>query len=171
MQIPMTPISYQKQEGVVIFMSLVLLVIMTLLGISAMESTKLQTRMAANLTEYHRTLQLASETGRIQLLDKYTKSFIGVQEIKLAPFSEEGTKELGVIDKNTGRKAFIKYRITKSETETPEGSLNKRYYILQLTGYITDTSSENDDDEGMLELKLEVGMESSTSRDDKILNE
>jgi Tfp pilus assembly protein PilX len=52
-------ISIARQEGAVLITSLILLVVMTMLGISAIESTKLETRMVANVIEYNRTFQIA----------------------------------------------------------------------------------------------------------------
>ncbi|WP_353571736.1 pilus assembly PilX N-terminal domain-containing protein [Candidatus Albibeggiatoa sp. nov. BB20] len=46
------------QSGAVLIVSLMLLVILTMLGISTMESTKLQTRMAANMAEYNYAFQV-----------------------------------------------------------------------------------------------------------------
>lgn len=46
------------QQGAVLIVSLMLLVILTMLGISSMESTKLQTRMAANMVEYNYAFQV-----------------------------------------------------------------------------------------------------------------
>ncbi|MEK7991859.1 MAG: PilX N-terminal domain-containing pilus assembly protein [Thiotrichaceae bacterium] len=46
------------QSGAVLIVSLMLLVILTMLGISSMESTKLQTRMAANMVEYNYAFQI-----------------------------------------------------------------------------------------------------------------
>ena len=49
----------QRQQGAVLIVSLILLVILTMLGISAMESTKLETKMAVNIDEVNRALQNA----------------------------------------------------------------------------------------------------------------
>jgi Tfp pilus assembly protein PilX len=51
-----------RQQGAVLFVALMLLIILTMVGISAIESTKLETRMAANLREYNHALQ-AAEIG------------------------------------------------------------------------------------------------------------
>jgi type IV pilus assembly protein PilX len=47
-----------QQRGAVLIVSLMLLVILTMLGIATMESTKLQTRMAANMVEYNYAFQV-----------------------------------------------------------------------------------------------------------------
>lgn len=49
----------QRQQGAVLIVSLILLVILTMLGISAMESTKLETKMAVNTAEVNHALQIA----------------------------------------------------------------------------------------------------------------
>jgi len=48
-----------QQTGAALVVSLMLLVILTMLGISAMESTKLETKMATNTAEVNRALQMA----------------------------------------------------------------------------------------------------------------
>lgn len=48
-----------QQTGAALIVSLMLLVILTMLGISAMESTKLVTKMATNTAEVNRALQVA----------------------------------------------------------------------------------------------------------------
>jgi hypothetical protein len=48
-----------KQTGAVLVVALVLLVVLTMLGISAIEATKLETRMAANTREYNQAFQNA----------------------------------------------------------------------------------------------------------------
>ncbi|EIJ43887.1 hypothetical protein BegalDRAFT_3061 [Beggiatoa alba B18LD] len=56
-------IRYRKQEqGAVLIVALLLLVVLTMLGVSALNSTKLQTREAANTAEYNRAFQV-SELG------------------------------------------------------------------------------------------------------------
>jgi hypothetical protein len=50
----------QQQQGAVLLMSLVLLIVLTLMGISALDSTKLETRMAANVQQDHAAFQAAS---------------------------------------------------------------------------------------------------------------
>ena len=52
-------ITLPRQEGAVLIVSLILLVVMTMLGISGMEATKLETRMAANVQDYNKAFQKA----------------------------------------------------------------------------------------------------------------
>lgn len=51
--------SVTQQRGAVLIISLMLLIILTMLGISALDSTKLETKMAANTAEMNRALQTA----------------------------------------------------------------------------------------------------------------
>ena len=41
----------QKQEGIVLFMSLVMLLLLTMLGVSSIQTTSLQQRMARNAND------------------------------------------------------------------------------------------------------------------------
>lgn len=53
------PINLPRQEGAVLIVSLILLVVLTMLGISGIEATKLETRMAANVHDYNQAFQRA----------------------------------------------------------------------------------------------------------------
>jgi len=57
----------QRQQGAVLIISLMLLIVLTMLGISALDSTKLETKMAANTAERNRALQIAEIGLRIPL--------------------------------------------------------------------------------------------------------
>lgn len=58
---------FQRQQGAVLIISLMLLIVLTMLGISALDSTKLETKMAANTAERNRALQIAEIGLRIPL--------------------------------------------------------------------------------------------------------
>ncbi|AUI68626.1 PilX N-terminal domain-containing pilus assembly protein [Beggiatoa leptomitoformis] len=55
-------VSKKQEQGAVLIVALLLLVVLTMLGISALDATKLQTRMAANTAEFNRAFQI-SELG------------------------------------------------------------------------------------------------------------
>lgn len=57
-------ISYRKQQGVVLFMSLVMLLMLTILGISSVQTTSLQLRMARNATDSSMAFQSAESALR-----------------------------------------------------------------------------------------------------------
>ncbi len=56
----LSPITYQRQQGAALFTALILLVLMTLLGVSTMTTSSLEERMAANSQENIRAFQAAS---------------------------------------------------------------------------------------------------------------
>ncbi len=58
------PFTYSlvRQQGAALIVALMLLIILTMLGVSAIDSTKLETQMAANLIEYNQAFQV-SEIG------------------------------------------------------------------------------------------------------------
>lgn len=57
--LPTSANQVRREEGAVLVVALVLLIVLTMLGISAIESTKLETRMAANTTNYNQAFQVA----------------------------------------------------------------------------------------------------------------
>ncbi|MCK5718841.1 MAG: hypothetical protein KAH84_02700 [Thiomargarita sp.] len=57
LSIPISPL--KNQNGAVLFTSLILLVVLTILGISTIEVTKLETKMASNNIELNKSFQIA----------------------------------------------------------------------------------------------------------------
>ncbi len=80
---------YKMQEGAVLLMSLVLLIVLTLLGISALDSTKLETRMAANIKEDHTAFQ-AANAGLDQAYHHYVFQGKSNNYEDLKDFPDEG---------------------------------------------------------------------------------
>lgn len=57
----------QKQEGVVLAVCMIFIVVLTVIGVSALERSELEERMSTNFQEQHRAFQVA-ETGIAQTL-------------------------------------------------------------------------------------------------------
>lgn len=62
-----------QQKGAVLIVALMLLVVLTLLGMSAIESTKLETKMALN-TRYHNLAFQNAEAGIAKAFQKYEQA-------------------------------------------------------------------------------------------------
>ncbi|HHB91814.1 MAG TPA: hypothetical protein ENK59_01200 [Thioploca sp.] len=129
---------YKVQQGAVLLMSLVLLIVLTLLGISALNSTKLETRMAANVTEDHTAFQ-AANAGIDQAYHHYVFQGGNDNYADLKDFPEEGEwseKEPVILEnsKTHGLKfnnnAAASLRIKK--VTIPETS--QFFYIIESTG-------------------------------------
>ena len=142
-----------NQEGAVLVIALILLVILTMLGISAVESTKLETRMAANTEEYNRTFQLA-EAGLIDIVNYYTKNSAELLELPLNKFVS--------LDANTysGAKGICEFCILRSGTTVDEGSTDSfRNFIVEVTAFNDiDADASSDDKANALQVKLVVGI-------------
>jgi len=94
-----------------LFVALMLLIILTMVGISAIESTKLETRMAANLREYNHALQ-AAEIGLAT-----ARTVLGQDVEKISAIYEKGIPISVVLDnvkRDTGR-YWINYTIIAAE--------------------------------------------------------
>lgn len=61
-------ITRARQHGAALVMSLVILLILTILGISAMGTSSLEQKMAGNMQEQHRAFQ-AAEAGLVQAMN------------------------------------------------------------------------------------------------------
>ena len=63
----LTGLHYQKQQGAALLVSLVMIFILSLLGLTSMRSSTLETRMAANSIEKDITFQAADSASEIVL--------------------------------------------------------------------------------------------------------
>jgi Tfp pilus assembly protein PilX len=95
-----------QQEGAVLFVALMLLIILTMVGISAIESTKLETRMAANLREYNHALQ-AAEIGL-----STARSVLGNDEPTIRKIYEDGIPSSTILDNVKRDSISGNYQIT-----------------------------------------------------------
>ncbi len=129
---------YKTQQGAVLLMSLVLLIVLTLLGISALDSTKLETRMAANIRENHTAFQ-AANAGIDQAYHHYVIQGKDDNYADLIDFPEDETwseEEIVVLkDSNTpglqfDNNAAASLRIKK--VVIPETSTF--FFIIESTG-------------------------------------
>lgn len=109
---------FSNQSGAVLIVSLMLLIMLTMLGISTMESTKLQTRMAANMTDYNYAFQISevgieiprdyAEADVIDITDSNNPKYIGVKKPLVYGVSR---KTIG----NSNAKASVQYVTTKAD--------------------------------------------------------
>jgi len=148
-----TPVSHQ--EGAVLIVSLMLLIVLTMLGISAIESTKLETRMAANTIEYNRAFQTA-EGGAAKAIDNYMKNAAEItaitnessyQQIPEGKTTLKGEKGISVAIPEVRRSATI---------TQPSGygtGFQQHYYIVRTTGW--SQAHERSDNAGNVETVID----------------
>ena len=128
-----SPISLPRQEGAVLIVALILLVVMTMLGISGMEATKLETRMAANVQDYNTAFQNA-ESGLAWTSEACKQAGVGA----LSPLDENfvpvpcGTTPL---PRNTSQ-------IRGGIEGRQDGSMNQVPYIVSSAGRSSDDSND-----------------------------
>ena len=88
------PIRRSAQQGAVLIVAMIMLVILTLLGVSGMNTTRLEERMAANTQEHYRAFQNAesglseamASSGSWELSD-------GDEQEVLIPDGEDGSHQ------------------------------------------------------------------------------
>jgi type IV pilus assembly protein PilX len=81
--LPSLPIGASRERGVVLVMALVILLILTILGVTAMSTSSLQEKMAGNTQEQTKAFQaaesgiskIASTSGTLDLTTKTTNNF------------------------------------------------------------------------------------------------
>ncbi len=87
MIIPLHLQDRQKQEGAVLIFSIILLLVMTLLGLSNLNNSSIQERMSANAQDYNRTFQASESALALEVA---------------AALSNASINQLGVALNNTG---------------------------------------------------------------------
>lgn len=128
----------RNQGGAVLVVALVLLIVLTMLGISAIESTKLETKMAANTTNYNRAFQTA-EAGLSQALQIYlndTDAFDGITETEVCDTdaSDDLLEPLHLIDEN-GKITIASQCVRQSKTQIQiNTSTTQLFYVVRSTG-------------------------------------
>lgn len=102
-----------QQTGAALIVSLMLLVILTMLGISAMEATKLQTKMALNTAEVNRALQTAEYAVAVAQKELSERVFKGsptdFSSADDPKADAEGFLELS-LDEGADKKRLSRYR-------------------------------------------------------------
>ena len=141
----MTMVNVNKQQGAVLVVSLILLLVMTLLALSAMRSTTLEERMGGNARNQETAFQAAEavlRAGELSLL-VYTTEPIA---------SSDGSTDIWVLDApdpdSTNSTAWWKestrdsaWWATKAEvyTGTLDGVASDPMYLLEAFDFVRDT--------------------------------
>jgi Tfp pilus assembly protein PilX len=144
-----------RQEGAVLIVALVLLVVLTMLGISAVESTKLETRMAASTRDYNRAFQ-AAEANLIQAVDIF-KSLDSIENISQNPNSSSESPVTGNANVNITKSATVSY--------TGEDGKNIIYHHF----FIESTGFSQEDETNALQVKLVEGRRIKGTVDNNVL--
>ncbi|MEK8016827.1 MAG: pilus assembly PilX N-terminal domain-containing protein [Candidatus Parabeggiatoa sp.] len=151
------------QEGAVLITSLILLVIITMLGVSAIEATKLETRMAANTREYNLAFQIAQSgiDHTFRTYEEQPEMLSGMPDDKwLSKPPEAKTKEFESINIGSGTARF---RVMKSSKQVDYGSKVSRYFIIESTG-CTKKNCNNG-----VKAVIVGGMETEQAKDPEVL--
>lgn len=128
------------QSGAALVVALIILLVLTILGVSAMNTTSLEEKMAANAQELTRAFH-AADSG-------VTRGYRGLDTTTLAGTQEGGTPamRIGTSGKNTGARFVARFI---GSTDPPinsgygEDSGYQAYYFdLQSTGYSLATGTD-----------------------------
>jgi len=168
-----------RQEGAALIVSLMLLIILTMLGISAMESTKLETKMATNTAETNRALQMA-EFGASRIHNELSKRVSNQLPVNVSSYDLAGADEEGFIElKDTSGEVerTYKYRFGTEKDDdgqiegvqghfrgNPRGSTTPVYYFTKVEGV---SGSESD----APRVQLKIGWMYTTVTPDNMLVE
>lgn len=110
-----------------------------MLGISAIESTKLETKMAANTTNYNRAFQTA-EAGLSQALQIYladNSAFSGITQTEVCDTDDPNDllEPLHLTDENGNITSLASQCVRKSATEVPNSDSSLRlFYVVRSRG-------------------------------------
>ncbi len=141
------------QTGAVLFVSLMFLIVLTMLGISALDSTKLETRMAANTKEYNQAFEnaeaaVATATG-VYRGDKITT--LPTERL----FDE--FKEVTGLATGTARYRIMMSGNLDSKSNLKGGSTGSRFFLVESEGTSMKKDSETADNEATA-VKLHAGI-------------
>jgi type IV pilus assembly protein PilX len=151
-----------RQEGAVLFVSLMFLIILTMLGISAIDSTKLETRMAKNTQAYNEAFQMA-EVGLAEAGNQLIRTILA-QAAATDETTDETTETIEVsipdnsflklpsfyLDEEKVAELRIKMSKTKEQLSTKRENI---FFVVQSKGYNGKLSEEN-----AINVTLEGGM-------------
>jgi len=127
-----TPLNHQ-QQGAVLILALILLVVLTILGISAIEATKLETKMAANTKNYNRAFQHAEE-GINKTINFYLENkAIKKPDVELTTL-EEAHREDDVEHPIDIDDSITEVKVMAPGKAIPEGSIAWQPIIVESMG-------------------------------------
>jgi len=111
--------SIQKQCGAVLFVSLIMLLLMTLIGVSGMQTTVLEERMAGNFKDRNMALQAAESTLRA------AESYLNTESL-LPPFTGSELGHYQPTSSGAARwdESVIDWSDTANDVIAYQGSLN-----------------------------------------------
>jgi hypothetical protein len=146
-----------RQEGAVLFVSLMFLVILTMLGISAIDSTKLETRMAKNTKAYNEAFQMAevglTQAGNQLILTVLAQTAGGTTGATVSIPDDDFFKlsfQLGEEGEEKVAELGIKMSKTTEQLSTRRENI---FFVVQSKGYNGKLSEEN-----AINVTLEGGM-------------
>lgn len=131
-----------KQQGAVLIVALMILVILTLLGISAMRFTILETRMTANMAESSRAFQVA-EIG-VMIPRNYNVATISALSTGTL---QTDTRQIPG-NKTTSQVSFTSRRVEGGPYADPSGRFGERsasvmYFITNSAGLSDSTNPDS----------------------------
>jgi len=150
----------RRQEGAVLVVSLMLLVILTMLGISAIDSTKLETRMAKNAQAYNEAFQMA-EVGLSQAGNQLIQAVLNQAQAA----GTTGTTQVSIPDDDflalpsfqlgrVGEEKEAELGIMRSKTEVLVSTTKVNlFFVVQSKGYNGKSNEKN-----AISVTLEGGM-------------
>jgi hypothetical protein len=131
-----------KQQGAVLIVALMILVILTLLGISAMRFTILETRMTANMAESSRAFQVAE----IGVMIPRNYGIAAVSALSTGTLQTDTRQIPG--NKTTSQVNFTSRRVEGGPYADPSGRFGERsasvmYFITNSTGLSDSTNPDS----------------------------
>jgi type IV pilus assembly protein PilX len=135
-------ISPRKQQGAVLIVALMILVILTLLGISAMRFTILETRMTANMAESNRAFQVAE----IGVMIPRSYSVATISSLSTGTLQTDTRQIPG--NNTTSQASFTSRRVEGGPYADPSGKFGERsasamYFITNSTGLSDSTNPDS----------------------------
>lgn len=117
--------SVRKQEGAALIMSLVILVVLTLLGVTSMNTSNLQTLMTSN--SQYQTVALATAEQTIREAEEIVKKIVA--KTLAIPSKADGYHNIAAADPEINLTGYA-----WPDNETGDATLANSKYIIEYTG-------------------------------------
>ncbi len=156
---------HKRQDGAVLIFSIILLLVMTLLGLSSLNTSTLQERVAANSQDYSRTFQASESATAIEvttlIAGNGTNNRLGIAlnlNGQPTPAQTFAGMDPNVTTQTTVQSIGQVSPLLSGNSITPDGtSVPLNHYVMRTTSYIGNDPGFNGTDDNRVTTTISQG--------------
>lgn len=156
-----------REKGAVLLVSLMLLIVLTMLGVSATQTTNIETRMAHNMQEYVHAFE-AAEVGIGIIRDYDLATFLEISATKGAKGTEEKPIEDTIV-RSTDTNYALSYYTERVEGDFPDNSGRYGAGSARLAHYMSESKGRSTEEATAPEVTLKAGTAQPIPADNKVI--